>query len=470
MIEPLEGRRMLTAAPLLSADVVSSTLPANFVVGSSVRGSLTVDVTNVTGSTVAGTAKLSVFAAPDGVVDASAIALISNRTEHVRLKAGKTQAVKLPIKSLPPGIAAGTYTLLAEVIDPAATPDIATSGPTFTSGTPAINLSLSLGRVAPASIRSGGSGAVILTITNSGNIESTGLMAINLGISSNGSTDTAPLANFYVAPKIAAGDRVSIRLHFKVPATQTSGTFFPYAAINQFGAIASGSGAVGFKIVGPAPVAPGAVNFTDDYTTNLANYTATDETGITGSWTVHNGALSYTRTGSQGYYTSDLLLNPNVASTAGLTSFTTSGDLLNVVSSGEQPGLIISADNTSGGYVITQEDAGAYAGHLILLKETGSQLLGDEGLYSISSPLVADFGVLTLGDSYNISATVNRTGNHPVFQVKITNLTTKAVLYNGTVTDTSAPASYGGDQVGWRVRAVADSVTASFSNLSLTGT
>jgi len=297
-------------------------------------------------------------------------------------------------------------------------------------------------------------------------------MAITLGISSNGSTEAVPFTTTYVAPKVAAGRSVSIRVHFKVPATQTGGTFVPYAAINQLGSVASGSGSVAFRILGPAPVAPTAVTFSDSYITNLANYTAADESGsgITGSWTVSNGALNYSRTGNEGYYTSDLLLNPNIASTAGLTSFTTSGDLLNVVSSGEQPGLIISADNTNGGYVITQEDAGAFAGHLLLLRETGAELLGDEGLYSGTSPLVADFGVLTLGHSYNISATVDRAGNHPVFQVKITDLTTQTVFYNGTVTDTSEPANYGGDQVGWRVRADADSVPASFANLSLSGT
>src|SRR5947209_2185231 len=73
------------------------------------------------------------------------------------------------------------------------------------------------------------------------------------------------------------------------------------------------------------------VVFQDHYDADTtANYKQTDQ-DTTGAqqdtWSVSNGTLNYARTDTNGWNTSVFLLKPQVASTAGLLQFATSGDL-----------------------------------------------------------------------------------------------------------------------------------------------
>jgi hypothetical protein len=222
---------------------------------------------------------------------------------------------------------------------------------------------------------------------------------------------------------------------------------------------------------------------TDNYSTDTTSfYTNTDgDPNLHSTWTVSGGTLNYARTGTATWASDVFLLKPNIASTAGLTNFTTSGDFIGSTTypggtaNYYQPGLVVSADPTNGGFVIAEYENGKYQYHLVLLRETGGQLIGDEGGVNMVSdttpgPVVADFGSIAgkLTDNYHISADVDRNGAHPVFNVSITDLTTGTPLVtNQMATDTLDPANFGGTQIGWRSRYSGNSASFGVDNLTL---
>lgn len=214
-----------------------------------------------------------------------------------------------------------------------------------------------------------------------------------------------------------------------------------------------------------------AVTFLDNYSTNtINNYVESTQTAaptFADSWTVANGRLNYTISANNGWNSSVLLLRPGIASTAGLSKFTTSGDL--IAPQNYQAGLILSGDTTNGGFVVQEFDNGQYNNHLVLLRETGGELLGDEGGTG-NPPVLADFGDISQhgGDTFQIAGTIDRTGASPVIAVTITDLTTPSfTIATQTVVDSADPASFGGAQIGWRARYQDTTAAFGVDNLSL---
>jgi len=224
-----------------------------------------------------------------------------------------------------------------------------------------------------------------------------------------------------------------------------------------------------------ASLVRGQVVFSDNYSTDTTgNYTLTDgDPNEKSAWTVSNGVLNYSRTGTASWSSSVFLLNPSIASTAGIPVANVSGDVIGATNytTGNyyQPGLVISGDPTNGGFVVAEYENGKYQYHFVLLRETGAQLIGDEGGVT-NPPVLADFGSIAghLTDNYHISALIDRTGAHPVFNVSITDLTTGMPVVTGqTATDSADPANYGGTQIGWRARYDNNNAMFGVDNLSL---
>ncbi len=209
-----------------------------------------------------------------------------------------------------------------------------------------------------------------------------------------------------------------------------------------FAGVAVACGAVG-------QTAHGAVVFSDNYpsSASLSNYTAAGDGG--GSYSVPSAnELTYSTT-SGGFNSSDLLTN--TAYTSGLTNYTVSGVINSPGNGQNQPGLVITGDNTNGGLLL-EENAGDYYGHFVVLQETGAQLLGDEGNLGATPPFLLDLGAITRpGDSYQISATVNTTAG--TVTVSIYDLTTSSYFNTGqTATVGSVTLASLGNDVGWRER------------------
>lgn len=214
----------------------------------------------------------------------------------------------------------------------------------------------------------------------------------------------------------------------------------------------------------PAP----AINFIDNYLSDSGpNYTETAQgaaPAFQDHWTVANGALTYSVVAINGGNTSLLLLSPSVVSTAGLSQFTTSGDLISPQDI--SAGLVISGDSINGGFVVQESNTGRLPGHLVLMRETGAQLAGDD----TQAVVLLDFGQIGThaADTFHIAATVDRTQTRPLITVSVADLTDPSfVIPAQTVSDSLDVRDFGGTQIGWRARS--GDVTATFGadNLGL---
>jgi len=298
--------------------------------------------------------------------------------------------------------------------------------------------------------------AVNLTWTNNANNE--------LNFQVERSTDGTNFAKIATVPGVGQGATAA----YADTATTVGQTYYyRVRAFNNFngGTVSDPSNVASITVASPKTV------FLDPYSTDTSgNYTESVQTPpptFQDSWKVSNGTLNYTVSATNTWNSSVFLLKPSVANTAGLSKFTASGDIIGPKN--YQPGLILTGDTTNGGFIVQEYNAGQYANHLVLLQETGAQLLGNEGGTG-NPPVLADFGNISahLGDTFHVSGAIDRTGAHPVITVSITDLTAGSfTMPTQTMTASTVPANYGGTQIGWRARWQSAPATFSVDNLGL---
>jgi hypothetical protein len=111
----------------LSERVNKSTLSASAAAGGKSHGSVTLTLVNNGNITTPGTTTVALFATPAGVVDGSSTQL-ATLTKPLRIKAGKSLKLTVPVKTIP-SIAAGAYTVVAQVTDSSHQVTAVTVGP-----------------------------------------------------------------------------------------------------------------------------------------------------------------------------------------------------------------------------------------------------------------------------------------------------------------------------------------------------
>jgi len=192
-----------TSAAALGPTVVKSTLPASIPAGTKAHGTVTVDLHNATSTPVRGAFTIAVYASADGVID-SASTKIGSITRTVQVPRNGTTAVNLAVSSFSTSIQ-GTYTLLAQVTDGAGNVSSAVTGTSVVVAPAVIALSEAFTHVTLSSaLVSGGKvrAAVMLKITNNGNVVSSGVVQITLGLASAaGGSALIPTAS--VTPRLA---------------------------------------------------------------------------------------------------------------------------------------------------------------------------------------------------------------------------------------------------------------------------
>jgi hypothetical protein len=223
-----------------------------------------------------------------------------------------------------------------------------------------------------------------------------------------------------------------------------------------------------------APVFSDSFNAAKTYTSGSTGgaYAESDEdSSIPGTWTAGGGTLAYSRQGTTGPFTyrSSVLLTsgstPSTGSTAGLTTFTVAGIINNNITAVNtaQGGIIVTGSASAGGYLLEIDNG--QGNNFALLAETGPELLGDEGT---PQPVVnTSLGFAPDGHSFGVSVTEDRSGVHPFFTISIADLTMGSMLYSGSFSDPNDPSSFGGTQIGYRVRDPSESDMPSFGTLSL---
>jgi hypothetical protein len=200
--------------------VVRSTLPTSVVSTAASRGVIGVRLTGLS-ATTAGRSRVQVFAVATNGGGRTALGQVR---PSVRLRAGHTATVTVPLRvaSLSPG----SYSLVIEKTDPAGDV-IDAAGPALTVAAPRVALSATLGSVAPVAVTPGRSLSFTLTITNVGNVSSTGKSLASVYLSADGSAPTVPVATLAKRLTIPAGKAVAVRWRVKVPRGTAGGTFYP---------------------------------------------------------------------------------------------------------------------------------------------------------------------------------------------------------------------------------------------------
>jgi uncharacterized repeat protein (TIGR03803 family) len=221
--------------------------PAGALAGSNVDVNAPLAITN-TGKPFANTVQIALYANSAGDLDGNEV-LIRSYSVPISLPAGGTMTLSLPIRSLPPALAAGTYHLLALLAEPDTVASLAASPQTVALAEPFIQPSLSFGAVSPATLTAGEVATVLVTVTNSGNVAARGI-DLMLSASSDGVTPIPDvlLGRIQSTARIAPGHRKAFRLRFRVPSDLAAGIYLPYLSCFLSGVTAAATAPTPFNI------------------------------------------------------------------------------------------------------------------------------------------------------------------------------------------------------------------------------
>jgi uncharacterized repeat protein (TIGR03803 family) len=222
--------------PTLAPTVIRSSVPTAAVLGSRKGGVVALRVTNDTASLVKGKATIDLYASSDGAID-DASTLVAQAVRRVRLAAGKSQVMALPVR-LPASLATGSYTLLARVVDPSANNTDATAGPHLQVAAPYIQLSETfVPSTVPGSLTASSKhrAAPVVRITNHGNITSVGKTTLALYLSQTGEIDgTATQLKTLTRPlAVAPGRTASVAIPLTQIPALASGTYFAVVQVTD---------------------------------------------------------------------------------------------------------------------------------------------------------------------------------------------------------------------------------------------
>ncbi len=239
--EPLESRQLLSGTLLPAVDagltVVyrKSTLPISLLSGTNLKGAVTVQITNSEATNDTGSNTFAVYASTDAVLDSTDVRL-GYVTRNLNLKTGKTLVVTVPVKSQPFPIA-GSYDILIAATDASGvvTTSEATPAPSLTVAAAFVDLTATVGAATPTALVPGKTITFRTTITNGGNVNSTGTLITAIGLSTDGVTaPTVELISKQRNATIKGGDKaLSLTFKVKVPVGTAAGTYYPAVTINQ---------------------------------------------------------------------------------------------------------------------------------------------------------------------------------------------------------------------------------------------
>ncbi len=192
----------------LESGIIKSTLPGSAVTGSKLNKSVTVSVKNTDSEFFKDQITVNIFASSDVTIDPSDT-LIGTATKTVRINAGKTTNFVIQIKSLPASLS-GLYLMLGETVEGNVQTSTTLQGPLFSVAAPFISL-------VPANIsmkiNPNGSSVTLFTVTNNGNIPSTGISQLLLYGSSDATINNATLlVKKPLGIHLVPGKKTTIRL------------------------------------------------------------------------------------------------------------------------------------------------------------------------------------------------------------------------------------------------------------------
>ncbi len=216
------------SATYLLPGVTRSTLPGTALDGQSFHGSVNVLVTNTTDAVEKGLATVGMYA-----YDGTTFTLLGSQRKSVNLKPGATTSFHINAKGT---LATGAYTLLPYAFDSANKSSAALTSAPLVVGPATVSFSASaVSLVKPSTVKLGHTGNFVFTITNNGNVDTTGIASLAAGLSLDGVTIAVPLGTTSRVYKIKARRKVVLHVRLAVPKTATPGSYTAVATFTQNG-------------------------------------------------------------------------------------------------------------------------------------------------------------------------------------------------------------------------------------------
>jgi hypothetical protein len=229
-LEPLESRQLLSASGLTLVET-KSTLPSGALLDSTIKGAVTVQVTNSLTTTISGPQTFYVYGSLDGTIDSASAVLGSLSKPNLKLGAGKTTHETVPVKIAAPP--AGDYEVFIEATDGLGDTSVAGKAPDLAVAAPYVSLSGTVGTPTPTDFSVDKTVTFKVTLTNNGNINSTGPLSATIELSDNGTTVATSLGKPQVKNPltIKLGGK-AVTLTYKAKVTD-EGTFYIGATFTQ---------------------------------------------------------------------------------------------------------------------------------------------------------------------------------------------------------------------------------------------
>jgi hypothetical protein len=229
----------VTAAPQaapLSVAFTKLTLGSSAAGGQKTNAKATVVITNGSGSTFKGKVTVAI-----SVVSNGTSTVVRSVPLSVNIKAGRAAPPETVALQSLPNVATGSYGVVATVTDASQNVSTATFATPVTITAPFVLLGATAGAVTPATIVNGKSGAVTVVVSNGGNIDSTGVLTVNVGLVLAGVS--TPVGNLSKKVTVKTTKPLSVKMHFKVPKGMAAGAYSLVATVSQGGQTASATSA-----------------------------------------------------------------------------------------------------------------------------------------------------------------------------------------------------------------------------------
>ncbi len=256
-----------TGSTALSPIVTRTTLPPQIVAGSKTRGTAFVSVTNTDPKEEDGTVTTAVYASSDGLFDDASV-LLGLVTRKLVIKPGASTQVVVPIKSLPASLN-GIYMLLAQttnyngIVATETGPSVTILPPFISFSETFVKTTLSENTVSGQKSRA----TMQISVTNNGNVISTGKTTIAIYVTADGSITDGTLVRMLTMPIVLrpAGSRnVTLPLQ-SLPAVVDGSYFLVTQLTDPTGNISSGGSPGTYGLVAPVVALVPAIT-----TSNLA--------------------------------------------------------------------------------------------------------------------------------------------------------------------------------------------------------
>ena len=216
--------------------VAASTVPSAIVAGAKLHGSIKVDLAN-SASTVEKGYTTNVYASTTTTLDTTTDPLVASTSKGPAIPAGKSAVLNIPVSSLPSTLGNGTFYLFVETADSSGNTESTQVTNPVVVAAPFVTLSETIATTLAASLVSGTTthGAATTTITNNGNVKSSGSTQIALSASLDsgvvGTAVTSVAKNLQILP----GKSVRVVIPIKsIPALANGNYFFVVQVTDPF--------------------------------------------------------------------------------------------------------------------------------------------------------------------------------------------------------------------------------------------